>query len=87
MKSDKDKLMLIAATASHKDVSNINVNIVDDLNMDSLDAISFLFEVEREFNVKIPEEEIDQFGLFNLDKLHNYITKKLESIDNPPVSG
>jgi acyl carrier protein len=76
MKNNKDVLRLIASSASHKDVSDLNVNIIDDLNMDSLDAISFLFEVENEFRVKIPEEDIDQLELFNLNKLYDYISKK-----------
>ena len=76
MKSNKDTLISIAASAAHKDVLDLNVNIIDDLNMDSLDAISFLFEVENEFRVKIPEEDIDQLELFNLNKLYDYISKK-----------
>jgi acyl carrier protein len=79
MKNSKDILKSIASSAAHKDVPDINVNLVDDLNMDSLDAISFLFEVENEFNVKIPESDIDQLGLFDLNKLHDYISKKNKS--------
>ena len=79
MKNSKDILKSIASSAAHKDVPDINVNLVDDLNMDSLDAISFLFEVENEFRVKIPESDIDQLGLFDLNKLHDYISKKNKS--------
>ena len=45
--------------------------------MDSLDAISFLFEVEQEFDIKIPESDIDLFGLFHLKKLDDYIESKI----------
>jgi len=79
--NNKDILISIASSASHKDVSDLNINIIDDLNMDSLDAISFLFEVENKFNVKVPEEDIDEFDLFNLKQLHDYISKKLSQID------
>ena len=78
MKNNKDTLMSIASSTSHKDISNLNVNIIDDLNMDSLDAISFLFEVENKFNVKVPEEDIDEFDLFNLKRLHDYMSKKIK---------
>ena len=81
MKSNKDTLISIAASAAHKDVLDLNVNIIDDLNMDSLDAISFLFEVENEFNIKISEENIDRLGLFDLNKLHNYISEELNYAD------
>jgi acyl carrier protein len=77
MKNNKDILISIASSAAHKDVSSININIVDDLNMDSLDAISFLFEIEKEFDIKIPEEDIDELNLFNLSKLYDYISEKL----------
>jgi acyl carrier protein len=77
MKNNKDTLMSIASSTSHKDISNLNVNIIDDLNMDSLDAISFLFEVENEFNIKIPEEDIDKLDLFNLNKLYDYVSRQL----------
>lgn len=81
MKNSKDILKSIASSAAHKDVPDINVNLVDDLNMDSLDAISFLFEVENEFNIKISEENIDRLGLFDLNKLHNYISEELNNAD------
>ena len=45
--------------------------------MDSLDAISFLFEVENEFNIKIPEEDIDKLDLFNLNNLYDYVSRQL----------
>jgi acyl carrier protein len=74
MKNNKDKLKLIASSASHQDVVDLNVNIVDDLNMDSLDVISFLFEVENEFNIKVPEEDVDKYELLNLNNFYNYIS-------------
>ena len=74
MKNNQDKLKLIASSASHQDVVDLNVNIVDDLNMDSLDVISFLFEVENEFNIKVPEEDVDKYELLNLNNFYNYIS-------------
>ena len=74
MKNNQDKLKLIASSASHQYVVDLNVNIVDDLNMDSLDVISFLFEVENEFNIKVPEEDVDKYELLNLNNFYNYIS-------------
>jgi len=74
-------LISIASSQSHKDVSNLNTNIIDDLNMDTLDAIGFLFEVENRLDVKVPEEHIDEFDLFNLKNLSDYIFKRLYSSD------
>jgi len=30
---------------------------LQDLNLDSLDIIEFMFEIENEFNIKIPDQE------------------------------
>ena len=81
LRNIEQTLISIASTQSHKDVSNLNTNIIDDLNMDSLDAIGFLFEVENRLDVKVPEEHIDEFDLFNLKNLSDYIFKRLYSSD------
>lgn len=81
MENIEQTLISIASSQSHKDVSNLNTNIIDDLNMDSLDAIGFLFEVENRLDVKVPEEHIDEFDLFNLKNLSDYIFKRLYSSD------
>ena len=56
------------------------LNLVEDLNFDSLDLISFLFEVQSKFNVKIPDEDIDSYKLFRMDNLSDYIEKKIKKI-------
>jgi len=50
-----------------------DLNLRSDLNLDSLDVIEFLFEVESQLNVKIPEEDIDEKGLFILGNLCAYV--------------
>ena len=55
---------------------NEKLNLVEDLNFDSLDLISFLFEVQSKFDVKIPDEYIDTYKLFKIDNLCNYIERK-----------
>ena len=77
MNSREDSIKKIVFSTLYKDISNLNVHLIDDLNMDSLDAISFLFEVEQEFDIKIPESDIDLFGLFHLKKLDDYIESKI----------
>ena len=77
MSNRDDSIKKIASETLHKDIANLNVHLIDDLNMDSLDAISFLFEVEREFDIKIPEDDIDKNGLFHLQALSDYVSSKL----------
>lgn len=55
-----------------------NLNLRSDLNLDSLDVIEFLFEVESQLNVKIPEEDIDEKGLLILGNLLKYVLEKLD---------
>lgn len=52
-----------------------DLHLRKDLNLDSLDVISFLFEVEVQTGIKIPEEAIDPHELLILGNLCNYIEK------------
>lgn len=48
-----------------------------DINLDSLDTISFFFEVERAFGIKISEADITENGLLSIKRLIEYINKKI----------
>jgi len=50
-----------------------NIDLFEDLNLDSLDAINFFFEVEQEFEITIPDSDIDTRKLSNIGNLFNYI--------------
>lgn len=55
---------------------SISGNLKEDFNMDSLDVISFLFEVEADTGIKIPEEDIDKHELMILGNIKGYIEKR-----------
>jgi len=38
----------------------LSSKIIDDLNADSLDAIEIIMSIEDEFNIEIPDEEVDK---------------------------
>ena len=42
-----------------KDTITMDTNIADDLGADSLDVADMLMSLEDEFNVEIPDEEIE----------------------------
>jgi acyl carrier protein len=44
-----------------------------DLELDSLDVMMLLFEVEKEFDLKIPEEDLDGQQLMVLGRLTEYL--------------
>lgn len=48
-----------------------------DLGLDSLDIISFLFAVERAFNIKISDAEIEENNLLYIERLIEYVNKKI----------
>ena len=50
-----------------------NIDLFEDLNLDSLDAIGFFFEVEQEFEINIPDKDIETHKLSNIGNLYNYI--------------
>lgn len=57
-----------------------NSDLTKDLGMDSLDTISFFFEVEKAFNIKMSESDIAENKLLNIDKLIKYIGKRVDNI-------
>jgi len=47
----------------------------DDLGVDSLDFVEMIVEVEKTFNINIPDDEYER--LKNVGSLVNYVTKKV----------
>jgi len=54
-----------------------DANLKKDLELDSLDTISFFFEVEKAFGIKISETDITDNGLLSIERLIEYINKKI----------
>lgn len=53
-----------------------NSNFREDLGCDSLDLIDIIMEVEREFNIAIPDNDIDQVS--TVKGLINYVKGRLK---------
>lgn len=54
-------------------------DLVEDDILDSLDVISFLFELEEQTGLKFPEAIVEEEDLMNIDKLCAYIVSKAAS--------
>ena len=56
-----EKLISILATQLDlpQEELNADTSLIDDLEVDSLDVVEMLMSVEDEFNVVIPEDEIE----------------------------
>ena len=39
---------------------SLNTNLIDDLGADSLDSVELVLDMEREFDIEIPDEAIDE---------------------------
>ena len=73
----RNKIETILKTINASFEYSDNLNLRSDLNLDSLDVIEFLFEVESQLNVKIPEEDIDARQLMILGNLVRYVQDTL----------
>lgn len=58
---------IIAEQLSIEDIDSITpkTNLLEDLNADSLDAVEIIMNIEEEFDMKIPDEDIDQVRTIN----------------------
>lgn len=58
---------IIAEQLSVDDIDSITpeTNLLEDLNADSLDAVEIIMNIEEEFDMKIPDEDIDQVRTIN----------------------
>ncbi len=45
-----------------KKVINMDTNLQDDLGADSLDVVDILMSIEDEFDVEVPDEEIENIA-------------------------
>ncbi len=50
---------------------NKDSDLGKDLDLDSLDTMNFLFEVEKVFDINIPESDISENELFNINKINS----------------
>lgn len=72
----KQMLATIKKTKIVKDVDELEFDIpLGSQNIDSLDISNLLFNIEDEYDVEIPDEEIDK--LQTIDQILNYINIKL----------
>tara|TARA_B110000503_G_scaffold24486_1_gene38742 strand:+ start:20271 stop:20504 length:234 start_codon:yes stop_codon:yes gene_type:complete len=53
------------------DKITVNAHLFDDLNFDSLDAIEMVLTIETEFDIVVPDENIDE--LVTVQQLVTYI--------------
>ena len=54
-------------------------NLIEDIGADSLDIIEIVMEMEREFGISIPDDEVDP-NFTTVGHLIDYIQEKYEAL-------
>ena len=55
-----------------EDEISLDSKFMDDLGADSLDTVELIMNVEDEFEIEIPDDEVEQ--MFTVKSLLNYVT-------------
>lgn len=81
-----DRILTALAKELKRDVSTIAVNhsLREDLGLNSLDAIELMFRVEEEFDLSIPDADLQK--LVTVGDLITYIEGKLRLPSQPPAT-
>lgn len=72
---EKIKQMLAEQLDADIDSLTMETNIAADLDADSLDVVELLMTIEDEFNIEIPDEEIE--NIRTIGELTEYIQENM----------
>ena len=50
----------------------------DDLGLDSIDCVEIVMELEKEFDISIPDNEVDAAAGWKVSELCDYVEEKLK---------
>ena len=69
------KDIIVETLSADADKITMEANLADDLGADSLDVIDMITTLSDEFNVEIPDEEIENFH--TVGDVVNYLEERL----------
>lgn len=76
MISSTDVLNIIRQNEIKIDIAKLDHDVsLMDQGLDSLDMVSILFALEENFEIRIPEEDIDQGKLASINSMVEYINR------------
>jgi acyl carrier protein len=72
------KVIEVMEKMLHRDQGDIRLEstLVDDLEMDSFTALEMLFELEDQYGLEIPDEEVENFK--TVKDIVDYVVARLE---------
>ena len=72
---EKVKAILSEQFDAEEDTITADTNIADDLGADSLDVVDLLMSIEDEFEIEVPDEEVE--NLHTVGELVKYIEERV----------
>lgn len=73
---EKVKTIVVEHTSVGEDSVTLEASFQDDLDLDSLDIMDLLMVLEEEFDVQIPDEELQKMK--TVGDVVNYISENIE---------
>ena len=75
----RKKVIEVLADRASMDVQQITLQsrLVDDLGLDSLDAVEMVFEIEERYGIDIPDDQIQEFK--TAQDIVTYLSLRLSS--------
>ncbi len=55
---DKVKKIIAGQLSVDEEKINVETNLIEDLKADSLDVVELIMDLEQEFNIEIPDEDL-----------------------------
>jgi len=71
--SKKTNLIKILEEHFNTIIENTDISLVDDIGADSLDVVEIVMQVEEEFDIEIPDEEVEK--LTTVQEIIDYVEK------------
>jgi len=71
--SKKTNIIKILEEHFNTKIENTNISLVDDIGADSLDVVEIVMQIEEEFDIEIPDEEVEK--LTTVQEIIDYVEK------------
>jgi len=71
--SKKTKIIKILQEHFNTEIDNTDLSLVDDIGADSLDVAEIVMQIEEEFDIEIPDEEVEK--LTTVQEIIDYVEK------------
>lgn len=78
--SSRVKAIIIDKFAVDENEVTLEANFTQDLGADSLDTVEFIMEIEKEFNIEVPDDEAEKITTVGecIKYIESRIEKKIE---------